>query len=160
MFGLAPSNNINLRETLGNYVVSETNTQNAYYRTNLNYIRLDGDTSPWQIGQFDPVPGGSVGDVRFPQIYSIDWIDDKGIQHGFKQETLYTLSVMNLDGSQPDITQPIDNLALACGWHNGLREPVLSCVAFRITDTETNDTVNSILSGLFNEEDYGLSTDM
>lgn len=146
--------------TLGNYVVSESNTQNAYYRTNYNFVRFEGDTSPWHVGAFNPAITGDVSDVRYPQIYSIEWIDENGVQHGFKKNTLYQLSAVHLDGSSIPDDELVENLALACGYNGKMTEPALSCIGLRLADVTSDDTVNSILSGLFNEEDYGLSSDM
>lgn len=146
--------------TLGNYVVSDSKTQNAYYRTNYNFVRFEGDTSPWHVGAFNPEPGNDVSDVRFPQIYSLDWIDDKGVQHGFKKNTIYQLSAVHIDGTSIPKNELVENLALACGWKPGMQEPVLSCLGLRLADITSNDTVHSILSGLFNSPDYGLSSEM
>lgn len=157
------TNNINLRTTLGGYVVSNTKSQNAYYRTFFNFIKMDGDTSPWCIGGFNPEIGErGYTDVRYPIIYDLDWIDDDGKQHGFAGgDDVKQLSAVNLDGTPVTNDQMINNLALACGWHSGMDEPVLSCVRLPLLgDLNLDDGVQSILSGLFNEEDYGLSSDM
>lgn len=62
---------------------------------------------------------------------------------------------------EPVEDQGILDYYLACGYNpNKMEEPVLSCVINNDLTDLPEDGVDGLLSGLFNDEDYGLSSDM
>lgn len=76
--GLGWGNRPDQMRILGRYVFS-SKTQNAYYKTNLNYVHFDNDTSSCHFTSFSPV--NSMYDVNRQVIYPFQWIDDSGKHH-------------------------------------------------------------------------------
>ena len=142
---------------LGQYVYSP-NTQNAYYKSNLRYVNFDPDTSPCHFASFIPLT--SVYDIVAPVTYQLQWIDDKG-KHMSKSSTSPT-QVVHMDGTPLNPGDTVRHEALACGFNpKTMSQPILSCVAYDNAEVfSTGNQTQAILSGLFNEQDYGLSADM
>lgn len=154
--GIGWENRADQMRILGRYVYS-TKTQNAYYKTNLNYLHFDNDTSSCHFAHFSPV--NSMYNVNRQVIYPFQWIDDSGKHHCDKDTRM--LNVVYPNGTPVTTDTAILNTALACGWNkNTMSSPVLSCVSFRREDMmETSDPAQAILSGLFNDPSYGLSSE-
>lgn len=135
---------------LAQYVYSDK-SQNAYYKTQLNFAHFDQDTSPFHFATFRPQ--STIYDVTIPMTYAPQWIDDKG-KHQSVSSTV-GIPVVNLDGSPIQPGDTIDHVALACGWNpkgDFAGHPVLSCVSYDNAEIMgTGNPSEAILSGLFNE---------
>ena len=143
-------------QCLAQYVYSEK-TQNAYYKTNLNYVHFDNDISPFHFSGFEPVPAAGYYAPLNQVSFELQWIDENG-KH---QSTAGTkaLGITDKEGNPIQPGEGVEHYALACAynptWQNKT-EPVISAVTFDEAEVFlTGNPAECILSGLFNEDDYG-----
>lgn len=143
---------------LAQYVYSGK-TQNAYYKTNINYAHFDNDISPLHFSGWQPLDGLNYYVAANSVTYELQWIDENG-KHRSDAGT-HTLGILNADGSLSPPGQDVNHFALACGYNPKWSKPVLSAVKFETEEVFTSgDPAQCILSGLFNESyEGGLSSE-